>query len=439
MAVAPDDRLEGGEGNDRLEGGEGNDELDGGIEDDVAVFSDSFENYGYEISESISGGYDSITFTHPEDGIDTLRNIEWGIFGGEQADTGTLVASSSLDGIPVATVPRIIPLPLEDGVEDTESVKVTNNSSNLYSYNLPTSASVSLTAPVSMLDGDIDYTLDIDPYDPNSEYNFVYIVDTSASMDADELQTVKNAYTDLINSHIDSGLTQNSNFGVVQFSTNATSYFNLTPEEAISTIEGLSTSTNQGTVYDGGLIEGLDFLAQSPIDVFNANNIVYFVSGDISNKVSYSPTFFGPPIRRNDYNSYFDEAQRLRDFAEVRAFGFDSAVPLQIDDVDSDDGVMVSSVGDLSTELRRSGLVAEVESVNILLDGEVINTLTPDQLTDSPMGLTYSGSLEDLDVSIDAENIVTAQVVFTPESNLATTAVEQYRNRRFGRSYRCQW
>ena len=104
--------------------------------------------------------------------------------------------------------------------------------------------------------------------------------------------------------------------------------------------------------------------------------------------------------------------------------------PSQINFIDSNNGVIVDDTANLSTELQRSGLAASVESVNILLDGEIVETLTPDQFTDSPMGLTYSGSVEDesaieeLDVSIDAENIITAEVVFTPESNFATTAVE---------------
>ena len=59
-----------------------------------------------------------------------------------------------------------------------------------------------------------------------------------------------------------------------------------------------------------------------------------------------------------------------------------------------------------------------------LVDGEVVDTITPDQLTDSPLGLTYEGSVENLDVSVDAENIITAEVIFTPESNLATTTVD---------------
>lgn len=59
--------------------------------------------------------------------------------------------------------------------------------------------------------------------------------------------------------------------------------------------------------------------------------------------------------------------------------------------------------------------------VDILVDGVVVDTIQPSQISDSPLGLIYEGSVEDLDVSVDAENIITAEVVFTPESNLATT------------------
>jgi hypothetical protein len=46
-----------------------------------------------------------------------------------------------------------------------------------------------------MLDGNVDYTLNIFPYKPNTEYNISYILDTSASMDSGELLRAKNAYT----------------------------------------------------------------------------------------------------------------------------------------------------------------------------------------------------------------------------------------------------
>jgi hypothetical protein len=61
------DNLEGNGGADTLEGGSGNDTLNGGSGDqDIAVFSDKFENYKYTISDSglFGLGGKIITFTH---------------------------------------------------------------------------------------------------------------------------------------------------------------------------------------------------------------------------------------------------------------------------------------------------------------------------------------------------------------------------------------
>lgn len=70
-------------GNDTLTGGTGNDFLDGSGGNDVAVFSDRFENYEYSISEDFFFGETAI-FAHNKgtrtDGIDTLRNIEFAQF-----------------------------------------------------------------------------------------------------------------------------------------------------------------------------------------------------------------------------------------------------------------------------------------------------------------------------------------------------------------------
>ena len=68
-----------------------------------------------------------------------------------------------------------------------------------------------------MLDGDIDFTLNISPYEPDTNYNVVYIIDTSVSIDAVELQTIKDAYTDLTNFYVDEGIADNINFGVVSY------------------------------------------------------------------------------------------------------------------------------------------------------------------------------------------------------------------------------
>ena len=222
---------------------------------------------------------------------------------------------------------------------------------------------------------------------------------------------------------IDSEIAENINFGVVQFSRNATSYFNLTAQEAISTIQGLTASTNgiEGTKYNDALYQGFNFLSQSPKDALNTTNIAYFVS-DGRSRTNYS----------NPYDpTYHQDAQRLRRFSNVQAFGIDDGTnspggvtQSQLNFVDSNQGLIVGDASNLSAELQKSGLAGNIAEVNILVDGEVVETVTPDQLTDSPLGLTYEGSVEELDVSIDAENTITAEVVFTPESNLAATTVD---------------
>ena len=98
-------------------------------------------------------------------------------------------------------------------------------------------------------------------------------------MDAVELQQAKDAYTDLTNYFIDNELAENINFGVVQFSRNAIPYFNLTADQAISTIQSLTTApASEGTKYNDALYQGFNFLTQSPKDARNTTNIAYFVS-----------------------------------------------------------------------------------------------------------------------------------------------------------------
>ena len=359
----------------------------------------------------------TITFANDTDGIDTLKNIEWGFF---KKTTELLPSTNSQTQIARR---RVIPLPLTDGVEDTEFVEAIDTTPSPNPNDRPTPPTISLTAPVAMLDGDVDYTLNISPYQPNTEYNISYIIDTSASMDVGELQQTKDAYIDLTQYFINNEIAQNINFGVIQFSRYATPYFNLTAEQAISTIEGLTASTNamEGTKYNDALYQGMNFLSQSAKDALNTTNIAYFVSDGRSRTNFYDP--YDQP--------YVYDAMNLRRFANVQAFGIDDGTnsaggvtQSQLNFVDSNEGLIVGDASNLSSQLLKSGLANKVQSVNILLDGEVVETITPEQLTDSPLGLTYEGSVDGLDVSIDAENVITAEVVFTDEAYLATTTVD---------------
>jgi Ca2+-binding RTX toxin-like protein len=147
------DVLKGGGGNDTLNGGSGNDNLDGGKgNEDIAVFADEFENYDYSISEDGK----TITFAHNRgtqtDGIDTLKNIELAQFNDPNA----------------FGPPHILPLPLKDGLKEAALLKVPIPSPTGINNDPPTAPYVSLTTPVSMLDGDANYTVNISPYKPDT-------------------------------------------------------------------------------------------------------------------------------------------------------------------------------------------------------------------------------------------------------------------------------
>ena len=422
------DSLNSGSDNDYLYGGRGNDSLDGGMGEDVAEFSERFKDYDYdkpEDSEVIT--IDHVRGIEPgefSDGTDTLKNIEWGIFDGKRKDLGI----SNLVSSEEESSPRVIPLPLTDGVEKTDSLEVDGVEQPPYNDFTLESPHVSLTAPVAMLDGDVDFTLNISPFEQNSEYNVVYIFDRSSSTNSSAaLQTTKDAYRDLTNYFIDTDIAENINFSLVSFSRYATIQENLSANEIIAAIENTTSETqNVGTAYRDALTKADQFFANSALNRDNTTNLAYFVSDGRSypNGSNYNDPYA---------KSYHSKAIDLQEFAYVQAFGLDiplndgrandnPAVASQINYVDSNGGVIVTEASELTTEISQSGLAGDVQEINILVDGEIVDTIQPSQLTDSPFGLTYEGSVDELDVSIDAENVVTAEVVFN--NGLPATSIE---------------
>ncbi|MGL5941796.1 MAG: hypothetical protein ACRC2S_15720 [Waterburya sp.] len=355
------DVLKGDRGNDTLNGSKGNESLDGGGGHDKAIFTDEFKNYDIATTGTT---IKTTTITHKDngiDGVDTLKNVEFGIFQGELIP---------LENARLATepAPRIIPLPLEDGVIETETKQATDTTASPNPNDPLTPPYVSLTMPVEMLDGNVDYTLNISPYKPDTQYNIIYIIDTPLSMSVVELQAAKDAYVDLTNYFIDNGLAEDINFGVVSFGSSAviqkdsTGSQNLTANEAISAIRGLTTDNFIGTDYSEAFYQGVNFLTGSPLGTSSPLN----PGGTTS--ISY---FFSD--QRSYLNSYNrqDESKRLRRYSNVQAFGWDEnlnnpsladlVMKSEIDFADSNDGVMMSSIADLSTELQKSGLAGKVD------------------------------------------------------------------------------
>ena len=361
---------------DEITGEEGDDILNGGGENDTAVFGDDFENYKYEINPTT----EEITFDHVQgtqtDGRDTLTNIEFAQFED-----------------------RLVPLPLEDGPEDTEEADLLNADGE-------SEGTASLTLPTYTYDGDADYTFTLSTADTSSLYNFAFIIDTSGSMDTNDdgtpnnkLTNAKAAYTNLTNYLTEEDIA--SEFAVIPFSNSASLSDALDARQTISTIDGLSAGGD--TNFNAALAEANSFFSGANP---NAANIAYFLSDGMNTE--------------GDFGANAADLQRV---ADVRAFGIGDADIGQLNIIDSNNAVLLADSSDLEEEFTTtSGLPLDsIERIDIVVDtdandnveGEVIQTIQPNQLEDdSSAGLRFTGSIEDLDVAIDAENLVTAEVVF---------------------------
>ncbi|AFZ33633.1 Na-Ca exchanger/integrin-beta4 [Stanieria cyanosphaera PCC 7437] len=385
------ERILGNGGNDKIEGGGANDRIDGGKgERDIAIFSDNFSNYDYSISEDQK----IITFAHNQgtqtDGTDTLKNIEFARFK---------------DGI--------ASLPLEDGEKDTLIGAHIFSGTNLNDLNK--FGILSQTLPISMLDGNAEYSVTFSAIPPDTQYNIALIIDTSASMDATELQQAKDAYISLTNHFINTGIADVSNFAVISFSKNATLHANLTASQAITKIQGLTNAPAiEGTKYNDALYKGLQFFSQSPLK--GVTNLAYF-SSDGRSQINFADP--------NDI-PYHQDAINLRSVANVQTFGiYDSSDPgtvsqSQLDFVDSDNTVILNNASQLETALSKSGLISYLDRIELLNDGNVVQTIQPNQLTDSPLGLSFTGNIENLDISFNAQNQITAKAYFTNGTAPAT-------------------
>ena len=376
-------------GDDTLDGGAGDDTLNGRGSTDTAVFTDAFENYDYSLDNDTK----IITFTHARgtqaDGIDLLENVEFAQFSD-----------------------HTVPLPLEDGPEDTEQA-------NIFDVNGQNLGVASLTLPTYMFDGDADYTVTLSSAEQGIQSNFAYIIDISASMAFDfgifnniigvnnKLTDAKTAYVSLTDFLINSGVAEVSQFAVIPFFGIATLNADLNATEAKTIVQGLVADSgfnpNSGTNFNAALEKAIEFFSRSNT---NATNIAYFLSdGEVNRGGAFS-----------------SNAAQLQNLADVRAFGIGSADLGQLNIVDSNNAILLNSSSDLEAEFSTSEFSRnEIAQINILLNGQTVDIIQPTQLEDSTLGLSYSGSINGLSVAADAENEVTAEVIFADFNRPATT------------------
>ena len=210
------DILNGKAGADRLIGGPGDDTIDGGggfggifsSLTDVAVYPTSYKDH-----EIIRREVPDQTFTvkgPAEINGDLVQNVELLEFPDAIADLrGEEVTITSQKAIP-----------------DKDGKNV---------------GFASLTVPVSMVDKDAEFTVNLSSVSDDVEYNFAFIIDVSGSMGGQPIQDAKAAYSSLIDSLIDQGIAARSRFAVIPFQSSASLFGPSDALAAKSTISGLST------------------------------------------------------------------------------------------------------------------------------------------------------------------------------------------------------
>ncbi|MGF1675278.1 MAG: DUF4114 domain-containing protein [Rivularia sp. (in: cyanobacteria)] len=243
------------------------------------------------------------------------------------------------------------------------------------------------------LDDNANYQITLSPVKQNTQYNFAYIIDVSDSMSGEPLQAAKNAYISLTNSLIDSGIAEVSQFAVIPFGSDALLNAPLNATQAISTIEGLSL--NGFTNFNAALEKANQFFSTVPP---GATNKVYFLSDGFS----------------TTGGNFRNAAKALQAVADVQAYSFGAANIQDLNIVDSDKPTIVSQTSELADEFVNSILSRDdIFEINILLDDKIIQTIQPEELKESSAGLTFTGSIDDLNSKKDTQNKLSAQIVYT--------------------------
>lgn len=275
-------------------------------------------------------------------------------------------------------------------------------------------ATMAVESPAWMFDEDVEYTLNIGT-EPGKIYNIAYIIDTSGSMSG-SLGQVKNAFQDLTQSFIDNGFNGfTTEFAVINFNSGANVAAPLDINAVIPAINSLSAGG--GTNFQVTLSQTFQYF-NSPFRPQRAINLVYFVSDGVP-----------------DNTPYITDANDLKGLADVRALGIGGANLATLNPIDSGgNATFLNSAGDLFDEFNSPRIdLNNINRIDVELAGTVINTISPNDLVENGMNFTYEGSIDNLEVSRQAQNEITFELVFndgTPSVTLdykITTGQEQVR------------
>ncbi len=405
---------------------------------DQTLFSFTVERVG-----NTTGGA-SATFTVSGTGSDPANGAD---FVGGLLPTGTV---SFIDGQSEATIEVLVSgdlmveadeaftVSLSDAIDATIQ-DVADQTTNA-STSIPDTGqdvSLSLTAPDATSADTIDVSgfVSLGDAPSSTDLNILYIIDVSGSTDnlfaGSTVGDVNNdgasntildaeivAFTALNESLIATGFGL-TDIAVIQFNSAASTVFTGTPVLDASTdgtpdvVEVLRSLNGFGqTSFEAPLQEAIAFLsAQS-----SGENVIFFVSdGDV-------PT-----------NDFTDEVDVLIDpaglDATIRVFGVGTSADIaNLDLVDDGlaNGTAVLALDPAALEAGLSGSSgvqpADINRLDIFVNGVLTRTLQPTDLVSTPFGLRYNASLAGLDPLADDE--ITTRVVFT-DTDMTTLETSQ--------------
>ncbi|MGD9919280.1 MAG: beta strand repeat-containing protein [Paenirhodobacter sp.] len=447
------DTMFGGAGNDTLQGDGGNDLMVGGSGDDIYRVI----NAGDQIYEFRNGGIDRVETT--------LNSYTLG----DNVDNLTFTGSGNFTGIGNALANEIIGAAGDDlmrGGNGADTLRGANGNDTLYGGNgddmLVGDAGgtevVSVASTPSPSNPDVDIALStgvpeastttsttVTGYVSNTgagegNFNLAFVLDVSGSMgdafagadvgdlNGDGIANTKldatiAAFQQLVESIQDAGIGDDVRIAVIPFSDSA---IITTVGSALSDNDGngvpdvidaaLQLQDLGGTYYNTGLQQAIDFFNSSPA----GTNQVFFISDGAPSSDNYDsllatlrdPNGINATIRAlgiNATGSYYDVLDELDDGAL------------------NDSALNVLSPEDLTAGLLNSQVSTDdIEQLEIWLNGTLIATLTPDQLTETPFGLQYSVTVPGLDNT--GTNVIETRLVLndadgTVISNTQTVTV----------------
>lgn len=392
------ERIIGQGGDDRIAGGGGNDRLEGGDGVDQALFSGTLTEYDLAIQSGPIFQFSHMRGTK-SDGTDTLKDIEFALFEYGDADNNGTDDDATVFYVPLEIDPTDA-TKLKDGPDVTYNKDVTKSDGTVI-------GTVSVDMPAFSFDGDVKFTLNIGSTN-SLLYNFSYIVDSSGSMWGTNIEQTVAAYGALSQLLIDNGIAARSQFSVVDFDSTATLYAGLTAQEAADRVASLVASG--GTNFGPALALSEQWF-ESLSNVATATNVAFFLSDGFGSGASDSLQ-----IVREDLAGGVT--------VDVRAFGIGSGADLgQLNIIDSGDAVLLRNPADLFSAFSVSGVDrSKIDHIDVRFGGKIVDRISPSQLADSTLGLSFEGSIDNLLVSRTADNRVFFDVVFN--DGTATTTLE---------------